>query len=61
MAGDRPLVPENCVEEDYLLTLLFEAPLLEAALGQITANNTIISRCLLKADSNTAAPGAGGL
>ena len=30
----------------------FKTPLLEAALGQITANNTIIGRCLLKADSN---------
>ena len=36
---------------------LLETPLLEAALGQITANNTIISLCLLKAVSNNAAPG----
>ena len=42
-------------EGNYLY--LFETLLLKAARGQITANNTIIGRCLLKADSNDAAPG----
>ena len=39
---------------------LFETPLLEAALGQITANNKQIIgvQCLLKSDSNHAAPGS---
>ena len=36
---------------------LVETPPLEAALGQFTANNTIISWCLLKTDFNDAAPG----